>query len=233
MKHNPRPPTDHRTVESPADSKAGQNSNMKLWLLSGVVIAILLVVLLVLPSMVTAPQPSIAPPEQVAASEKPPGLSETIQLRDDAEQALQQFLRLQAQPGLRNAEIWASEDWSNAMSSAARGDTDFGQGRFSPAHQAYDAAAAQLQFILDNSTQTLQENLESGWQHLQVNAVEEAVLAFGLVLAMQPDHQQALLGQERAAVRPQVLSLFTATGGTDLYLSTATGSTLYAGSGWP
>ena len=53
MKHNPRPPTDHRTVESPADSKAGQNSNMKLWLLSGVVIAILLVVLLVLPSMVT------------------------------------------------------------------------------------------------------------------------------------------------------------------------------------
>lgn len=212
MEHNPRPPKDPLTVESLADSKAGQSSNMKLWLLTGIVILTLLVVLLVLPNMVTAPQPSITPPEQASVSEKPPGLSETIQLRNDAEQALQQFLRLQAQPGLRNAEIWASEDWSDAMSTAARGDEDFGQGRFSPAHQAYVDAGIQLQSILDHRTQTLQKYLETGSRHLQGDEVKEAGLAFGLVLAMQPDHQQALLGQERAAVRLQVLNLVTSAG---------------------
>jgi len=209
VEHKLRPPTDPRTADTTAALKPGQRSNMKLWLLSGVVIAILLVVLLVLPSMVTAPQPSITQPKQQPVPENLSELAETLQFRDDAEQALQQFLRLQAQPGLSNAEIWAPDGWLRAMNTAARGDQDFGQGRFPPALQAYNEAGAQLQSILDNRVQTLQQNLETGWQHLQDNAVEEAELAFRLVLAMQPDHQQAQLGQERAAVRMQVLSSVT------------------------
>jgi len=209
VEHIPRPPTDPRTAETKAAAKSGKNPNTKLWLLLGIVFTALLVVLLVLPSLVAVPEPSIAEVQQKPVLENLPELAETLQFRDDAEQALQQFLRLQAQPGLRNGEIWAPEGWSSALNTAAQGDKDFGQGRFSPALQAYNDAGAQLQSILDNRTQTLQQNLETGWQHLQLNAVEEASLAFGLVLAMQPDHQQALLGQERAAVRLQVLSLVT------------------------
>jgi len=209
VEHIPRPPTDPRTADTTAAAKAGKNPNTKLWLLLGIVFTALLVVLLVLPSLVAEPEPSIAVPEQKPAPENLPELAETLQFRDDATQALQQFLRLQAQPGLRNAELWAPDDWLNALNTAARGDKDFGQGRFFPALQAYDEAGAQLQSVLDNREQTLQQYLETGWQYLQDNAVEEAGLAFGLVLAMQPDHQQALLGQERAAVRMQVLSLVT------------------------
>jgi len=206
VEHNLRPPRD---ADSTPLAQHGKNPDRRLWLLLGVVLAALLVVLLVLPAIVTepvfSPRATVAEPEQKAAREDLPELAQSVQFRIDAEQALQDFLRLQAQPGLGNAELWANDGWSLAMNSAARGDDEFGQGRFAPALRAYQEAGTQLQTLLDDREHRLQQNMESGWQHLQDNAVKEAELAFDHVIAMQPDHQQAQLGLERAAVRMQVL----------------------------
>jgi hypothetical protein len=209
MEDHLRPPRGAPTVAFTAASNSGKNPDLKLWLLFGMVVIALLMVLLVLPSLVEEPalsQPApVVEPEKKAIPEKLQNADLIDQFRSDAEHALQDFLRIQAQPGLRNAEVWAGEGWQMSMDTAARGDTEFGQGEFASALKAYQDAGTQLQTILDERERTLQTNLDTGWQYLQDNAVEEASAAFELVIAMQVDHQDAQLGLERAAVREQVL----------------------------
>ena len=204
-----RPPEEPRTAASVAASEANNSSNSKLWLMLGIVVVALLLVLLVLPSVVTDKTTTRVAPavetQQKVAAEAPLQSAAADQLRADAEKALQKFLHTQAHPDLSNADIWAFDDWQLALNTAAQGDKEFGRGSFATALQAYRDAGAQLQSILDNREQTLQQNLDAGWQYLQVNAVAEASDAFDRVIAMQSDHQQAHLGLERAAVRKQVL----------------------------
>ena len=211
MKHDLRPPREARTAVSASVSKSGKNPHLKIWLLFGMVVTALLLVLLVLPSVVEDPSVTQAvphvEPEHKAVPEKALEAVAVDQFRSDAEHALQNFLRTQAQPGLSNAEVWASDSWRMAIDTAARGDKEFGQGNFTQALKAYQDAGTQLQIILDNREQILQDSLAAGWQYLHENAVKEASAAFELVIAMQVDHQDAHLGLERAAVREQVLEL--------------------------
>ena len=209
MKNDLRPPREARNEASESITKTAKNLHLKLWLLFGMVVMALLMVLLVLPSLVEDPissQPGpVVESVQKAVPEKPLETVVVDQFRIDAERALQSFLRTQAQPGLRDAEIWAGESWQMAIDNAARGDKEFGQGNFAPALEAYKYAGTQLQTILESREQILQDNLASGWQYLQENAVNEASAAFELVIAMQADHPDAQMGLERAAVREQVL----------------------------
>jgi len=211
MEHNLRPPREARTAASVSVSKTGKYPHLKIWLLFGMVVIALLVVLLVLPSMVGDPTATQAAPlveqEHKAVPGKPLETGAADQFRSDAEHALQNFLRTQAQPGLSNAEVWAGDSWQIAIDTAARGDKEFGQGNFAPALKAYQGAGTQLQTILDNREQTLQDSLAAGWQYLHESEIKEASAAFERVIAMQLDHQDAQSGLERAAVRGQVLEL--------------------------
>lgn len=206
-----RPPEEPRTAPSDAAKKPADNSNSKLWLQLGAVVTILLLVLLVLPSMIAEPDSSqplaTTEPQSGVLTGNSPQSTASGQLREDAGQALQDFLHSQVTPDLHNAGIWASDDWQLAVNTAARGDKEFGRENFAPALQAYRDAGAQLQNILLNREETLRQNLATGWQYLQANAVDEASGAFERVIAMQSDHQQAHLGLERAAVREQVLEI--------------------------
>ncbi len=211
MERDLRPPRDARAAASASVSKSGRNLHLKIWLLFGMIVTALLLALLVLPSMVGDPTATqavpLVDPRHKAVPEKPLEAAPVAQFRSDAEHALQNFLRTQAQPGLSNAEVWASDSWQIAIDTAARGDKEFGQGNFSPALKAYQDAGTQLQSILDNREQILQSNLAVGWQYLQENTVKEASAAFERVIAMQVNDQDAHLGLERAAVREQVLEL--------------------------
>jgi hypothetical protein len=212
MEEGLRPPTAPRDDSSVTVLKASRNPNLKLWGSMGLVLVILLLVVLLLPSMVPDPasgqQAAVPGADHKTAVEKPSQLPVPDHFRTDAEQALQNFLRIQAQPDLDNAEIWANDAWQKAFNTAAHGDDVFGQGDFITALDSYKDAGAQLQTILNDRDHILQQSLEAGWQFLDENAVEEASAAFGRVIAMQSDHQQAGLGIERSAVREQVLELF-------------------------
>jgi len=213
MGHDLRPPAPPRTAISAGGSATVKSPQIKLWLLFGFVLVILLLVLLVLPSMITDPvitqQAPVIKPQQNAVVEKHPEAVDADQFRADAEHALQDFLRLQAQPDLNNASVWAPEDWQLAINSALQGDQEFGQRSFAAALEAYQYAGEQLQNLLNDREHILQQSLDSGWQYLQEDAVIDSSAAFERVLAMQADHQQAQLGLERAAVREQVLELVT------------------------
>ena len=211
MEHNLRPPGDPKAAPSLATVAKAAGQNTRLFLLFGTAIALLLIVLLVLPAIVPEPDST----QQVAVvktvqnnPEEPLTETATEQFRKDAEQALQHFLRLQAQPDLGNAEIWSADNWHKAMTTASQGDEAFGEGNFVAALKAYEGAGGQLQSILDNRDQTQQQSLAEGWQHLQNNTIKVASIAFERVISMQADHQQAQLGIERASVRMEVLELF-------------------------
>ncbi len=204
IEHKLRPPG-----ATGAATGANKASHLKFWLMLGLVIVILLLVLLALPKMVSEPtdkQPrAVAEKTAAPVVEEPPDSTTVQQLRQETEQALQTFLRLQARPDLSNAEVWASEQWHAAMNTAASGDKEFGQESFSAALKTYKNATAQLQTILDEREQTLNQSLADGWQFLQDNEIASASSSFERVLAMQADHQQAQLGLERTSVRAAVL----------------------------
>ena len=204
-----KPPTEPRDGIPATILKTGKNPNLKIWGMLGILLVLLLLVVLFLPSMISDPSagdqqisPEAVPTAVVEARDPEPDF-----FRTDAEQALQGFLRLQAQPDLDNADIWATDSWQEAVVTAARGDDEFGTGDFITALDSYKEATARLRTILDERDQTLQQSLESGWQFLEDNAVEAATAAFERVLAMDASHQQAGLGLERSVVREQILEL--------------------------
>jgi len=206
MDHKLRPPQDTRNTEQ----SVAKNPDTKLWIFAGVIGVALLLVLLVLPKMVANPEAKPIPPavvEQAPVVAQAPAAAVDDQTRKNAEQALQSFLRLQAQPGLENAGIWSAADWSAAQDTAAAGDKAFGRENFTQAVNQYQSAKSQLQTILDDRDQILLQYLISGWKYLTDNALEDAREAFDMVLAMQADHQQAQLGLEQTAAREQVLEL--------------------------
>jgi len=208
-----RPPEEPRTAASAAALKTDGNSNSKLWLLLGSVVTALILVVLVLPAMVADSDSALSSakvesPAMEAVAESA-GDGNPEQYRQEAEQALQKFLHTQAHPDLNNAQIWSADEWHAAMALASNGDKEFGRGGFFNALQAYKEAGSGLQSILDNREQRLQLNLQTGWQQLQANALEEASAAFERVVAMQADQAEALLGLERTSVRAQVLEHVT------------------------
>ena len=214
MEKGLRPPTAPRDDTAVTARKAANNPNFKLWGFLGLILVILLLVVWLLPSMVPDPlgqQRDTKPEVQTPVAFENPSLAPSSDhIRNDAEKALQNFLRLQAQPGLDNVEEWAVGAWQKASDTAERGDDEFGGGDFIAALDSYKDAGRQLQEILDGRDDILQQSLEAGWRFLGENAIEEATVAFGRVLAMQAGHPQAGLGLERSAARDQVLEFFVA-----------------------
>ena len=213
MQHHLRPPGQPpaTTAASPDqgsdDNKRMQGLYRMVWVLFGLILVLTVAVLVILPSMVSVPeseqQNTIVEPGKTI---QPAPLAVGV-VRHDAEQALQGFLRLRAQPGLGAVEVWAAEEWQKAMATADGGDDFFGHGKFDSALSAYQDATKQLQSLLDGKPKRLAETLATGWQALQLNDVDHAVSAFELVLAMQADHEDGRLGLVRATARSQVLEL--------------------------
>lgn len=186
---------------------AGQNNPYRVvWALLGFVVALTLVVLVILPVMVAERTNDVSGPDlAVAPAVTTPPLAAGV-ARHDAEQALQGFLRLRAQPDLAGAETWAAEPWQAAMDRAAAGDEQYGRGHFGAAQSAYQDATEQLSALLASRGQRLTDNLAAGQRALANNEVALATEAFERVLAIRPGHAEASLGLARAQARPALLA---------------------------
>ncbi len=213
MTHKLTPPG-LRPPDSVSHNKAGdEGSNLPqlFWLLFGSVAVLAVLVLIVLPMMVNkdpvAKAPSIHPSIQESGASIPPAALPVSIARNDAEQALKDFLRLRARPGLSNAERWAATDWVLAIKTAEEGDKLYGKGEFSRAFSSYKQATQMLQTLLDNRPQRQSEMLANAQQLLQQNDVENAVSSFERVLLMQPDSVPAAEGLVQARARNDVLLL--------------------------
>ena len=204
-------PASSKAPETKIIAAGGNGLHRLVWALLGFIVALTLVVLFVLPYMV-ADQLADEDTTVAGAADvmQPPPLAISV-VRQDAEQALQKFLHLRAQPDLANAEQWANGAWQAAMDAAAAGDDHYGRGQFNAALLSYEDASQQLSDLQASRMKRLTDTLARGWQLLQQNDTDEAVEAFERVLAMQPDKQEARrdaqLGLARATVRDEVLKL--------------------------
>jgi hypothetical protein len=204
---------DLRPPGSPApgrgDTSAPSDSTVKfyrlVWLLLGFVIALTLVVLVILPSMVAERQHTGDELPADSAIIVPPPLAVGV-ARHDAEQGLQEFLRLRADPELVNAETWAADRWQRAMDAAAEGDQLYGRGRFGDALGAYNTAAESLKGLLQDKQKIYRELLDQGWALLQQQNAAEAYSAFQRAMAVH-DSEEVQRGLARSRVRDRVLSL--------------------------
>lgn len=133
-------------------------------------------------------------------------------VRQQAEQTLQQFLRLQAEMKIANAPAWGAVEWSEAETRVRAGDRLFGERRFSEAGQAYTAGIDLLEALKLERPEKLDSAVQAGWLALDDNKIDAAVEQFETALSIDPEHVDALRGQEQAQVRVQVLQMMAAAG---------------------
>ncbi len=196
----------------PKQSKQGRQG--LIWVALAIVVVLGLGVLLVLPKMVSAP---VAGGSDTAAVQQtaPPSSSsspvaDSANSQDDAEQALQDFLKTRARLELANVMVWGEPEWSQALESAEKGNNHFSQRQFSSATQALTAASDLLHFLESESGQRLADALDSGWRALQADDSNAAIGFFETAKAIDAGSLDALEGLERARVRPDLLELMQA-----------------------
>jgi len=182
------------------------------WLALTILALLGLGVVFVLPQRVAekVPSPASAPASAPPVAQ-PAGDQDNA--RRQAEQTLQQYLRLQAEVRLIRGDEWATAAWDAAARQAAQGDRLFGERRFAEAGEAYAQALAGLEALKASRSSRLQQALDAGRQALDKNDSVVAQRDFEQALLIEPDNQAATAGLARARVRDRVLEL-TASAGT-------------------
>jgi tetratricopeptide (TPR) repeat protein len=178
------------------------------WIALATVLLLSLAVVFVLPQLVSREATPTLPerPPIPAKVPTPPAVVEAVDsARLRAEQALQEFLQLQAKLALENAEVWGEPAWSQAEVRVASGDRLFGERRFTDAAQAYADALQKLRDLQGKRELLLDAALDLGQRALRNDDAQAALTQFERALAIEPDHQLAINGLRRAQVRAEVL----------------------------
>jgi tetratricopeptide (TPR) repeat protein len=199
-----------------------------IWLALAALAGLGLAVVLVLPKLVTEPAPgkpeTVANPAPEMVTEPAPGEPETVAnpvprpdpvvdmtaARAAAEQTLQSYLQLRAKLELANAAAWGEPEWGRAAQAATAGDRLFGQRQFAMAADSYAAAVQGLQALESGRDRRLQTALESGQLALDRDDSAVAVEHFEMALAIEPGHETAMLGLQRAQARTELLQFMAA-----------------------
>ena len=166
-----------------------------LWMMLAALLVLALAVIFALPRVVVP----VAETEMPAPSPVPSG--DTEAQRDAANQALQQYLQLQARLALENAEAWGEPDWSEAAGLASAADRYFAERRFALAARDYQAALDRLQQLDARRADMVTEALDAGVRALAEDDVDTAIARFEAALLIVPDHQDAERGLVRARNR--------------------------------
>ena len=177
------------------------------WLVLGILALLGIGVVFLLPRQVANRVPPPAAVAVPAPSVAPPVAAEPRAERRQAEQTLQDYLRLQAELKLMRAPAWARAQWDEIAREASRGDRLFGERRFGEAGRAYAGALAGLQALKDSRDSRLQNALNSAQQALQADDSDTAMRDFEQALSIEPDNRAATAGMARARARPRVLEL--------------------------
>jgi len=166
-----------------------------LWVMLGALLLTALAVVFALPS-VLGPAQQVAAPTEPATPAKDSGA-----LRDQAQQALQNFLQLRARLELERAAVWGEPAWSESAGLASAGDRYFAQRQFAAAGRDYADALEQLRNLEANRSVMLTEALEKGAKALAADDVPGAIAGFEAALLIEPEQADALRGIAKARSR--------------------------------
>jgi len=179
-----------------AGSATEEPSYRALWLSLAAILIVGLLVVLALPVLV-----SQAPSEQVLPVVPPaPPLQS-----GPAAQAMQDYLQLRAKLELENVSRWGEPEWSQAATMAASGSHQMAQRQYPQATASYTQARQQLEQLVAGRETRLSGALAAAEQALSAGEIALATEQFQQVLAIEPQHEAATRGLQRAAVREDVL----------------------------
>ena len=179
-----------------------------LWLSLAAVLLLGLLVIFALPRLVSQPPSGLATPEPDSMT-----ASATVDTRaasDEANQAMQAYLKLRAKLELENVSGWGEPDWSQAATAAASGARLLAQRQFVDAAASYTQALQTLEQLYGGRDARLVAALAAGEQALASNAIDSATEQFNRVLVIEPGHPAAMQGLARTTVRAEVLQAMRA-----------------------
>jgi tetratricopeptide (TPR) repeat protein len=207
-------PDRHRPVLTPPREQIPHQATSPLVVVSiiGGFFALLLlgvIVLWLLPAKVNKiPLPHQSAQQTVQPAEPP----ETVKLQPDkqeAERLLGEWLKRQAIAESENISAWGREEYADILASVAQADQLFQGSMFDAAQKGYRQAIDDIESLFAGKNDRLASALEQGQLALEQQDSAAAIKAFELGLSINPDHEEALGGAERARNLEQVLTLYT------------------------
>ncbi len=200
----PTPPGLSTPARAAAENRGRNDHTARLvWALLGIVLVLALFVVFILPYMATSRSDS--PPVVQVPVTPAAVVADNSVARNDAQQALQTYLRLRSRPPLDRAAQWGEPQWSASLQAATEGDRLLGRGQYPQARQAYLQAGGLLQELQQNRPQRFAAFVVEADALLAQNQAQAASEQYGLALLMEPGHVEAQRGLDRAQVRDQVL----------------------------
>ena len=177
----------------------------------------LVVVVVVLPDLVADRVVEREPPAPAVVAPVPPPPEDARRIaraKREAGDKLGAALRLQTELEAEGVSAWGGPDYDAVLDTLAAGDADLQAERFESASRHYDRVVAGLEALRASKPARLAAALETGAAALAGSDGAAAREAFGIALAIAPDHAQARAGMARARVVEEVAALVAA--GTDL-----------------
>ena len=180
---------------------AGSSRNRQYAIASGVLALAALVVFFVLPHWVESsgtPGFSSESAEMGGGEGSPPPRKASAASRSAVESLLARLHPMREQLEASAVERWAAAGYARARKTENRGDAAFSQGDTPTAYAHYGEALAAFEELSRQRGTALATSLEAGAAALEEGDPQRAIEAFGLALAIEPNHAAALAGARRA-----------------------------------
>ncbi len=217
--------------ESRTDSWSSQNAQLRsaatrkgpptvVWLMLGVLSLLALAVIFVLPSVVEnyelpfTPRAEITEPVRPSTTQaastaalSPFEEAQRAKQRQDAQEVLASLLERQDALEALQVNLWAEQDYTQALEFARLGDESYRTQAFLEAGAQYQLADDALANLQDFAPQVLAQAIATGQQGLEDGDAELATQKFSLALILAPDNSVAQAGLSRARTLDEVVAL--------------------------
>jgi hypothetical protein len=192
--------------------RSRRSAGARVWLLFALILLLSLVVAVVwvLPGHVEPVVQIVEDsPPSVRNEAVVPTESETSRARfkREAENALQDYLKLQAVLEAQEVLVWGKQEYEAAQQVLAEADASFANQNFEQATSGYEAAAGMLDQLEKSRPVKLGRALSLGSAALDEYDSVVALDQFEIALAIEPGNKQALAGADRAGKIEQVSHL--------------------------
>ena len=146
-----------RTVSPGRKTRRGSGSRWLFLLVLALLLSMVVAVVWILPRHVDPVEEMKEEEPPTATTPQPPTETETRRARSkrEAENALQDYLRLQAVMEAQEAAVWGGEDYESALQTLARADASFANENFEQARTGYETATQMLESLQESKPRRL------------------------------------------------------------------------------
>ncbi len=203
-----------------ANKRAPLKSSPLVWLGLGVLLSAVVGVIFLLPGWVEtsgsekavpvstmAPAPALAHKPVIKDKISPWEKAQESRQRKETQEILSQMLEAQKVLAEKGVELWADEDYAEAMQLAATGDERYNERDFTTSRVEYEKALTIFSRLVEEMDEVFEATMKTGNQALVDGNSQIALEAFELALAIDAIDRTAITGRERAENLDAVLTL--------------------------